>query len=93
MFQYHGTEYLGAAHGVCTILQMLLSVPASLSAAEDLSAVKSSVDYLLSIQVQTEKLFYSHSEQNEIIPQFLRVLMETPPAPWTKFLPIPGDQE
>lgn len=27
MFQYYGTEYLGAAHGLCSILQMLLSIP------------------------------------------------------------------
>ena len=67
LFQYHGTEYLGAAHGVCTILQMLLSVPASVSAAEDLSAVKSSVDYLLSIQVRMAIFFQPcHSELNEI---------------------------
>lgn len=27
MYQYHGTEYLGAAHGVCGILHMLLESP------------------------------------------------------------------
>ena len=27
MYQYYGTEYLGAAHGLCSILQMLLSFP------------------------------------------------------------------
>lgn len=27
MYQYHGTEYLGAAHGVCAILHMLLESP------------------------------------------------------------------
>ncbi|XP_022232009.2 lanC-like protein 3 homolog [Drosophila obscura] len=27
MYQYHGTEYLGAAHGLCGILQMLLASP------------------------------------------------------------------
>lgn len=27
MYQYHGTEYLGAAHGLCGILQMLLESP------------------------------------------------------------------
>lgn len=27
MYQYHGTEYLGAAHGICAIYQMLLESP------------------------------------------------------------------
>lgn len=27
MYQYHGTEYLGAAHGLCGILHMLLESP------------------------------------------------------------------
>lgn len=27
MYQYHGTEYLGAAHGVCAIMHMLLESP------------------------------------------------------------------
>ena len=27
MYSYYDTEYLGAAHGLCAILQMLLSVP------------------------------------------------------------------
>lgn len=27
MYQYHGTEYLGAAHGLCSILHMLLESP------------------------------------------------------------------
>ena len=27
MYAYHGTEYLGAAHGLCSILQMFLTVP------------------------------------------------------------------
>lgn len=27
MYQYHGTEYLGAAHGVCGIMHMLLESP------------------------------------------------------------------
>ena len=50
-FQYYGTEYLGAAHGVAGILQMLLSVPGYLQhnpGAE--SDLRSSVDFLLQIQ-------------------------------------------
>lgn len=27
MYQYHGTEYLGAAHGLCSILHMMLESP------------------------------------------------------------------
>ena len=27
MYSYHDTEYLGAAHGLCAILQMLITVP------------------------------------------------------------------
>lgn len=27
MYQYHGTEYLGAAHGLCAILHMMLESP------------------------------------------------------------------
>lgn len=51
MYQYHGTEYLGAAHGLSGILQALLSVPGYFnhnpSAEKD---VKASVDYFLSLQ-------------------------------------------
>ena len=52
MYQYYGTEYLGAAHGLTGILQMLLSVPGYLqhcspSAAAD---IRASVDYLLQLQ-------------------------------------------
>ena len=27
MYSYYDTEYLGAAHGLCAILQMLITVP------------------------------------------------------------------
>lgn len=51
MYEYYGTEYVGAAHGVSFILQMLLSVPDYLACnynvAED---VKTTIDYLLSLQ-------------------------------------------
>ncbi|XP_047996476.1 lanC-like protein 3 homolog [Leguminivora glycinivorella] len=51
MYHYYGTEYLGAAHGISFILQMLLSVPGFLesdaAAAKD---IKGTIDYLLSIQ-------------------------------------------
>jgi lantibiotic modifying enzyme len=51
MYSYYKVEYLGAAHGLCTILQALLSVPGYLATnpahARD---IKTSVDYLLSLQ-------------------------------------------
>jgi len=54
MYSYYNVEYLGAAHGLSGILQMLLSFPAYLQsdpiAEQD---VKSSVDYLLSLQSPT----------------------------------------
>ncbi|XP_013400405.1 lanC-like protein 3 [Lingula anatina] len=51
MYAYYETEYLGAAHGLCSILQMLLSFPEFVksdeAAAQD---IKNSVDFLLSIK-------------------------------------------
>ncbi|KAJ1528766.1 hypothetical protein ONE63_007153 [Megalurothrips usitatus] len=51
MFAYYSTEYLGAAHGVSGILQMLMSVPGFLqsdpSAERD---VRVTIDYLLGVQ-------------------------------------------
>ncbi|KAJ0174277.1 hypothetical protein K1T71_010423 [Dendrolimus kikuchii] len=51
MYHYYNTEYLGAAHGVSFILQMLLSVPGYLhynkSAAHD---IKSTVEFIASLQ-------------------------------------------
>ncbi|KAJ9573619.1 hypothetical protein L9F63_008960, partial [Diploptera punctata] len=54
MFAYYNVEYLGAAHGLCAILQMLLSFPVFLKtdprAERD---IKSSVDYMLSLQTSS----------------------------------------
>ncbi|XP_022128595.2 lanC-like protein 3 [Pieris rapae] len=51
MYHYYNTQYLGAAHGISFILQMLLTVPGYLehdkSAAQD---IKASIDYILSLQ-------------------------------------------
>ncbi|XP_026320543.1 lanC-like protein 3 [Hyposmocoma kahamanoa] len=51
MYHYYNTEYLGAAHGISFILQMLMTVPGYLdenkSAAQD---VKVSLDYIASLQ-------------------------------------------
>ncbi|KAF5280888.1 hypothetical protein FQR65_LT03037 [Abscondita terminalis] len=51
MYAYYDVEYLGAAHGICSILQILLSVPGYLDAnPSDAKHVKNTVDYLLAVQ-------------------------------------------
>ena len=54
MYQYHGTEYLGAAHGLAGILQSLLSVPGytqhNPAAGEE---IRATLDTLLSTQTQS----------------------------------------
>ena len=52
MYAYYQTEYLGAAHGLCSILQMLLSVPEYLSHCSENTSrdIKASIDYILSLQ-------------------------------------------
>lgn len=53
MYAYYKKEYLGAAHGLCSILQMLMSVPGYLDAFPDEATdIKASVDYILSLQVE-----------------------------------------
>ncbi|MEQ2276930.1 LanC-like protein 3 [Xenotaenia resolanae] len=47
MYSYYGTEYLGAAHGLSSVLQMLLSYQDMLSRAEK-DLVWQSVDFLMS---------------------------------------------
>ncbi len=48
MYAYHKTEYLGAAHGLSGILQVILSFPEYLSVRhESNKLVKDSVDYIL----------------------------------------------
>ncbi|KAJ8717086.1 hypothetical protein PYW08_005485 [Mythimna loreyi] len=53
MYHYYNTEYLGAAHGMSFILQILLSVPGYLTynkaAAKD---IKETVEYLASLQTE-----------------------------------------
>ena len=49
MYQYYGTEYLGAAHGLCSILQMIISVPEF--PVHD--RVIAAIDYLVSLQAPT----------------------------------------
>jgi len=52
MYQYYGTEYLGAAHGLVGILQMLLTIPGYLQHCSESAArdIRASVDYMLQIQ-------------------------------------------
>ncbi|XP_076275831.1 lanC-like protein 3 isoform X1 [Rhynchophorus ferrugineus] len=51
MYSYYDVEYLGAAHGLSSILQCILSVPGYLNEnPENMHIVKESVDYLLSLQ-------------------------------------------
>lgn len=46
MYQYHGSEYLGAAHGVCAILLVLLQSPI-VGQGEKLAEIKKSIDEFL----------------------------------------------
>ncbi|KAH1016172.1 hypothetical protein HUJ04_007440 [Dendroctonus ponderosae] len=51
MYSYYQVEYLGAAHGISSILQSILSVPGYLDEnPSDANDIKISIDYLLSIQ-------------------------------------------
>ncbi|PRD21592.1 UNVERIFIED_CONTAM: LanC-like protein 3-like protein [Trichonephila clavipes] len=52
MYAYYKTEYLGAAHGLSGILQMLLSFPSFLQKRLDAEQlIKESVDYFLTLQL------------------------------------------
>lgn len=53
MYSYYDVEYLGAAHGLASILQTIISVPGYLDQnSNDAKDIKASVDYLLSLQDQ-----------------------------------------
>ncbi|KAK6047362.1 lanthionine synthetase C-like protein [Cooperia oncophora] len=49
MYEYHGTEYLGAAHGLAGILQTALGFHNLLSESDE-QAVRDSADWLMSTQ-------------------------------------------
>jgi len=55
MYAYHGTEYLGAAHGLCSILQMILTVPDYFQQTSESNkkSIIDSIDFLLGIQSQS----------------------------------------
>lgn len=51
MYAYYDTEYLGAAHGMSSILQMLLSFPSFLkSNPEAEKVVRAGVDFMMSLE-------------------------------------------
>lgn len=50
MYSYYDTEYLGAAHGLCAILQMLLSVPGYVDQCQYKNEIIQSVDFFLAMQ-------------------------------------------
>ncbi|XP_013776330.1 lanC-like protein 3 [Limulus polyphemus] len=54
MYAYYKTEYLGAAHGLSAILQMLLGFPEYLTANPDAERdVRQTVDFMLSLQTSS----------------------------------------
>lgn len=76
MYSYYKTEYLGAGHGLCAILQMLLCVPGYIDAhAEEAQDIKESVDCLLELQQEngnypcaTDELnLYQRKEEQELV--------------------------
>lgn len=76
MYAYHGTEYLGAAHGLCSILQMFLTVPGYFDGLPDEKKrlVVSSVDYVLAIQQSngnfpcaTDEITRKRPPENELV--------------------------
>lgn len=72
MYSYYNVEYLGAAHGLCSILQMLLSVPGFLDAnPNEAKDIKLSIDFLLTVQDKEGNFPCETSEivlkQNELI--------------------------
>lgn len=50
MYQYHGSEYLGAAHGVCAILLVLIQSPLAGQGGIALEEIKHSIDKFADLQ-------------------------------------------
>ncbi|GFR62049.1 LanC-like protein 3 [Elysia marginata] len=75
MYAYYDTEYLGAAHGLSAILQMILSFPCFLTFnCQSEQIVRSAVDWLLSTQQPdgnfvpaTDELVSSRAESDELL--------------------------
>lgn len=53
MYSYYDTEYLGAAHGLCAILQMLLCVPGYVEQSSAQPQIQATVDFLLALQSES----------------------------------------
>lgn len=54
MYSYHSKEYLGAAHGLCTILQVLISFPCFIKNEQKaMQDIKKCIDILISLQTST----------------------------------------
>ncbi|XP_012266305.2 lanC-like protein 3 homolog [Athalia rosae] len=54
MYSYYDTEYLGAAHGLSSILQILIQIPKFLESNPTVEKlVQTSVDYLLGLQTKS----------------------------------------
>ncbi|CAI6346565.1 unnamed protein product [Macrosiphum euphorbiae] len=54
MYSYHSKEYLGAAHGLCTILQVLISFPCFIKNEQKvMQDIKKCIDLLISLQTST----------------------------------------
>ncbi|CAL8102070.1 unnamed protein product [Orchesella dallaii] len=54
MFSYYQTEYLGAAHGLTSILQILISFPAFLNENQEAAAtIKATIDFYHTLQDPT----------------------------------------
>jgi len=77
MYAYHGTEYLGAAHGLSSILQMILTVPGYFEGLpqDKKRLVVGSVDFLLGIQQESngnfpcamDEITRKRSSENELV--------------------------
>ncbi len=76
MYAYYNTEYLGAAHGLCAILQMLISVPGYIDQTEHQAYIKDSIDFLVELQSPSGNLpcamdevqpFKSRPEREELV--------------------------
>ncbi|GFO32197.1 LANC-like protein 3, partial [Plakobranchus ocellatus] len=75
MYAYYHTEYLGAAHGLSSILQMIISCPSYLNSDPHANQlVRSTVDWLLSTQQPdgnfapaTDELGSSHPPSDQLV--------------------------
>lgn len=75
MYSYYETEYLGAAHGLSAILQMLLSFPSYLDRyPEAEQKVQNSIEFFLALQTLSgnfpcsmDEIEYPRSDANDLV--------------------------